>query len=92
MAVAHQPRHVRDRDRLPRQQLRGGHHAARAEVLLEGLVTELRVGALQLARRAGQGARQRLERQRAAVVARDQHPRQQIQPASLAEGAGAHED
>jgi hypothetical protein len=88
--VAHQPPHVADRDRpLLAQQLRGDRHPPRVQVLVEG-VAELRVRALQLPGRGRQRPRDRRERQRAAIVTRDDHPRQQIQPAAFAERIGVH--
>jgi hypothetical protein len=90
LAVADEPRDVVHQERLPREQLHRGSHPPRREILLEGAGAELRVRPLELARRARQRARQVLERQRAAVVARDEHAREQVQPAALADGAGAH--
>jgi hypothetical protein len=82
-AVADQPRHVAHRDRrLLGQELRRDRHAPRQQVLAEARLAELPVRALQLARRARHGARHHAQRERPAVVARHDHPRQQIQPAS----------
>jgi hypothetical protein len=91
LAVAHQPRHVAHGDRrLLGQQLRGHPHAPRLQVLLETRLAELRVGALQLARRARHGASHTAERQRLAVVARDDHPREQVEPATAGQRVRAH--
>jgi hypothetical protein len=85
-AVAHQPRHVAHGDRrLLGQELRRDRHAPRQQVLLEARLAELRVCALQLARRARHRPRHDVQRQRPAVVALDHHPRQQVQPASALE-------
>src|SRR5437899_9154751 len=55
LPVAHQARHVRDGDRrLLDQKRRRGRHPPREQVLVEALLAELRVGALELSRRAGQ--------------------------------------
>ena len=65
LAVADQPRDVCDRDRrLIGQQVRRGVHAPRAQVLVEALLAELRIRALQLPRRARQRARDLGERER----------------------------
>jgi hypothetical protein len=83
LAVADQPRHVAHRDRrLLSEQLRGDRHAPRQQVLAKARLAELPISALQLARRARHRARHRVQRQRLAVVARHDHPRQQVQPAS----------
>jgi hypothetical protein len=83
LAVAHQPRHVAHRDRrLLGQELRRDRHAPRHQVLVEARLAELRVCALQLARRTRHGARHHAQRQRPPVVALDHDPRQQVQPAS----------
>jgi len=75
MAIADESRDIVHRNRPPREQLDGGGHAPRQQVLLEGELTELRVGALQLPRRAVQRPRERFDRQGAPIVARDEHPR-----------------
>jgi hypothetical protein len=83
LAVAHQPRHVAHLDRrLLGQQLRRDRHAPRQQLVVEARIAELRVCALQLARRARHGARHHLQRERPAVVALNHDPRQQVQPAS----------
>ncbi|HEY2571204.1 MAG TPA: hypothetical protein VGI27_07015 [Solirubrobacteraceae bacterium] len=83
LAVADEPRHVAHRDRrLLGQEPRRDRHASRLQVLVEARLAELRIRALQLARRARHGARNSAERERLAVVARNDHPRQQVQPAS----------
>jgi hypothetical protein len=87
LAVANQARHVAHRDRgLIREQLRRDRHAPREQVLLEARVAELRVGALQLPWRARHRARDHRQRQRPAVMARDDHARQQVEPASVCQG------
>jgi hypothetical protein len=86
LAVADDARDVAHGDRrLLDQELRSGPHAARQQVLAERGLPELGVGARQLPRRAGERPRDVLERERAAVVARDRHAREQIQPATLLE-------
>jgi hypothetical protein len=83
LAVADQPRHVAHRDRrLLGQQLSRDRHAPRHQILVETRLAELRICALQLARRARHGAGHRVERQGPAIVPRHDHPRQQVQPAS----------
>jgi hypothetical protein len=90
VAVADESRHVAHRQRLPREQLDRGRHPPRHEILAKREVPELRVRALELARRARERSRDGLHGERAAIVARDEHPREQIDPATFAEGAGAH--
>jgi hypothetical protein len=83
LAVANEPRHVAHRDRrLLGEQLRRDRHAPRDQVLVEARLAELRIRALELARRTRHGARHRAQRERLAVVALDHDPRQQVQPAS----------
>jgi hypothetical protein len=83
LTVAHQPRHVAHLDRrLLGQQLRRDRHTPRQQVLVKARLAELRIRALQLARRARHGSRHQLQRERPAIVARHDHPRQQVQPAS----------
>jgi hypothetical protein len=80
LAVAHEPRDRRDRDRrLLGQQLRRRRQATPAQVLVEAQLAELRVRALDLARRARHRRRDLRERQPAPEVARDDHAREQIQ-------------
>ena len=75
-AVAHPPCHLSNRDPLSRQELGGGSHAPRDHLLLEGALTELRKGALQLTRRAAKHPRDRRQREiLALVVTRDEHSR-----------------
>jgi len=57
---------------------------------MKGHLTELRVGALQLTGRARQGPSHYREREPPTVVARDDHPREQVQPATLREGVRTH--
>jgi hypothetical protein len=91
MAVADELRDVAHGDRrLLGQQLGGRGHASRAQVLVKARLTELRVRALHLARRAGDRAGDRCERQPAAVVARDDHAREQVQPSSAGERLRLH--
>jgi hypothetical protein len=72
LAVADEPRDVAHRDRrLLREQLRRGRHPPRVQVLVEAQFAELRVRALDLARRTRHRARDLRERQPPAVVARD---------------------
>jgi hypothetical protein len=83
LAIADQPRHVAHRDRrLLGKELRRDRHAPRHQVLVEARLAELRIRALQLARRARHGARHRVQCEWLAVVARHDDPRQQVQPAS----------
>jgi hypothetical protein len=74
VAVADEPRDVAHRDRrLLGEQLRRGRHSPRVQVLVKAQVSELRIRALDLARRARHRARDLRERQPAAVVTRDDH-------------------
>jgi hypothetical protein len=80
LAVADDPRNRRDRDRrLLGEQLRRRRKAPPAQVLVEAQLAELRVRALDLARRARHRRRHLRERQPAAEVARDDHAREQVQ-------------
>jgi hypothetical protein len=91
MAVADELRDVAHGDRrLLGQQLRGRGHASREQILVEARLAELRVRALHLARRAGDRACDRRERQPTAVVARDDHAREQVQPSSAGERPRLH--
>jgi hypothetical protein len=81
LAIAHQSAHVGDSDRaLLEQQLSRHAHPPCEQVLAEARVPALHVRALDLAGRARQGAREHLQGQLLAVVARDDHTRQQVQP------------
>jgi hypothetical protein len=72
VAIADESRYVANGDRrLLREQLRRSRHAPRVQVLVEAQLAELRVRALDLARRARHRARDLRERQPPAVVARD---------------------
>ncbi len=90
LAVADETSDVAHGDRLAGEQLGGGGEAARAQVLFEGEVPKLGIGALELAR----GARERVgdgrERERAAVVAGDEQPGEHVEAAALADCVGAH--
>jgi hypothetical protein len=89
--VAHQPAHVGHSDRaLLDEKVRRDAHPPREQILTEARVTELGVGALQRSRRARQGLRHLGEGELAAVVARDDHTRQQIQPVTCRGGVVAH--
>jgi hypothetical protein len=91
LAKAHEPRHVAHRDRgLLDQQLRGHVQAARNQILAEGDLAELGIGARELTRRAGQRPGDPLERQRTPVVASDDHASKQVQPATLLDRGGTH--
>jgi hypothetical protein len=91
LAVAHEPRHVAHRDRrLLREQLRRDRHAPRRQVLAEARLPELRVCALQPARRARHRARDRAQRQRPAVVALDHDAREQVEPSPRVDRRTAH--
>jgi hypothetical protein len=86
LAVADDARDVAHWDRrLLDQKLRGGPHTARKQILTERGLPELGIGARQLPRRAGERPRDALERELAAVVARDRHAREQVQTAALME-------
>jgi hypothetical protein len=82
--VAHGDRGLLD------QKLRRRAHAPRQQILAEGALAELRVGARQLPRRTGERAGDPIERQRAAVVARDRRAGQQVQAAALLERGRTH--
>ena len=91
LAVAHEPRHVGDGNRgLLAEQLRGDAHAPLEQILAEAAVSELGIGSLELSRRARERSRHRLQGQLAAIVARDDHTRQQVQPVTSRGGVVAH--
>ena len=90
VAIANQPRHIADRDRLLGEQLARGGQAPRDEVLVEGLFSEERIRALQLARGARERAGDRLEREIPTVVARNEHPRKEVEATALAQRGGTH--
>jgi hypothetical protein len=91
LAVADQPRDVGDCDRrLLGEQLCGGAHPLRAQVLVKAQLAELLIRTLNLARRARDGARDLGERQPAAVVAHDDDARQQIQTSARGDRLGLH--
>jgi len=91
LAVADQPRDVRDRQRgLLEQQPRSHRHAPRAQVLVERRLAKLRIRPLQLPRRARQRASHDRQGQLTAVVTRHDHARQQIQAPALDERVGTH--
>ncbi|HTA35850.1 MAG TPA: hypothetical protein VK761_03955 [Solirubrobacteraceae bacterium] len=79
LAVADEPRDVADRyRRLLGEQLRRGRQPSSAQILVEAQLAELRVGALDLSRRARHRAGDLGERQLASVVARDDDAREQV--------------
>lgn len=81
LAVAHQTADVGHRDRGLIDQEIGRHaHPPREQILAEGPLAELRIGALELAGRARKRPGHQLQGQLLAIVARDDHPRQQVQP------------
>jgi hypothetical protein len=91
LAIADQPRDVAHGDRrLLAQQLRRCRHAPGEQILGEAEVAELRVRTLHLARRAADGAGDDSERQRAPVVARDDHACEQIQPSPALDRLRVH--
>ncbi len=91
LAVAHEARHVLHRDRaLLDQQLRPHLHATSQQILAEGHLPELRIRALELARRARERTRDHRQGELEAVVTRDHHPREQVQPPSARHRLGAH--
>jgi hypothetical protein len=80
VAIADELRYVAHAERrLLGEQLCGRGHAPCEQILVKARLAELRIRALDLARRARHGRGDRGERQRAAVVARDDHAREQIQ-------------
>jgi hypothetical protein len=91
LAVADEPRDVADGNRrLLGEQLRRRAHPPREQVLVEAQLAELRIRALNLPRRARDGAGDLGERQLAPVVARDDEPREQIDTSSGGERLGLH--
>ncbi len=91
LAEADQPGDIAYGDRrLLDQQLCGHVQAARQQILTEGRIAELRVGAGHLTRRARQRPRDLIERKRTPVMACDDDTRQQIQAAALLNRRGAH--
>jgi hypothetical protein len=91
LTKSHKPRNVAHRDRrLLDQQLRGDVQATREQILTEGDIAELGIGAGELAWRAGQSPGDLLERQRSPVVTSDDDARKQVQAATLLDRGGAH--
>ncbi|HEX3519848.1 MAG TPA: hypothetical protein VHT29_12525 [Solirubrobacteraceae bacterium] len=91
MPVAHEPAHVGHSDcPLLDQEACRHAHPPREQILAEARVAELGIGALQRSRRARQGPCHLGEGELAAVVARDDHTRQQIQPVTCRGGVVAH--
>jgi hypothetical protein len=81
LAVAHQTRDIRHRDcGLLDQQCSRRAHAPLEQVLVKTLVAELRVGPLELARRARQRFGNGGQREVASVVLCHDHAGEQIQP------------
>jgi hypothetical protein len=79
LAVADEPRHVGDRNRrLLGEQLCSSRHSPREKILVKAHLAELRVGALDLPRRARHRAGDLRERELAPIVARDDYAREQI--------------
>jgi hypothetical protein len=92
LSIADEAGHGGDGNRAMRQQQLGRRgHAPVEEILAEAHLAELRVGALELAWRAAEGARNGHKRELAAVVACDDDARQQIQAATGCERLGAHD-
>jgi hypothetical protein len=86
LPVSDQPRDISHGDGgLLDQQLRRRAHAPHLQVLAEAELSELRVGARDLPGRTGERPGDAVERERAAIVARNRHSRQQVQAASLLE-------
>jgi hypothetical protein len=79
LTVADEPRHVGDCDRrLLGEQLCSGRHPPREQILVKTHLAELRVGALDLPRRARHRTGDLRERELAPVVARDDDAREQV--------------
>ncbi len=79
LAKANQSRHVTHRDRWLLDQQLGGHvQPTLAQLLMEAGLAELGEGTCELTRRAGQRARDRIERERASIMTGDDHARLQI--------------
>jgi hypothetical protein len=72
------------------QQIRRRAHPPREQILTEGHLPELLISPLQLARGARQRTRHQRQRELLAVMARDEHPRQQVQPVTSRCGVVAH--
>jgi hypothetical protein len=91
LAKADQPGDVAHGDRrLLDQQLCGDVQAAREQILAEGALAELCVGARDLTRRARKRTGDLLQRQGTPVVTSDDHAREQIQAAALLDRGGTH--
>jgi hypothetical protein len=91
LAIADEPRDVAHGDRrLLGEELCGRGHPPPEQVLVKAQLAELRVSALDLSRRARKRGGDRGERQRLAVVARDDDAREQILPLACCEGLGLH--
>jgi hypothetical protein len=89
--VADQPSDLSDGDRrLSGEQLRRCLQPPRPQVLTERPCAEVRIGALDLARRAGQSRRERGQRQLLAVAGGDEGPRLRVQAPPRRFGAVSH--
>lgn len=89
--IADQARHVCHRDEALFDQQIGRHPQTPApQFLAERETSELGVGALELARRAGEGRRDPGQRQLVAVVACHHHPCEQIQASPADDRVLAH--
>jgi hypothetical protein len=89
--IAHETPDVGHRDEaLLDQQVSRNPQTSAVQVLLEGELAELCVGALELTRRARQCLRYLLQSQLPAIVTCHHHPRQQVQASSLGKCLLAH--
>jgi hypothetical protein len=91
LAIADEPRDVAHGDRrLLGKQLRSRGHSPPEQVLLEAQLAELLICTLDLSRRAGERTCDMGERQRQAVVTRDDDAREQVQPLARGERLELH--
>jgi hypothetical protein len=91
LAIADEPRDIAYWDRrLLDQELCGCRHPPRVQVLVKAQLAELRIRALDLARRARDGPGYVRERQPSPVVPRDDDAREQVQPPAGFERVALH--
>jgi hypothetical protein len=90
LPVANEPGDRAERNRLLGKKLSGRVHSQRCQLLAEGSGPKLRVGALQLARRACKQLRQQSKRERLCVMALADQPRALVERLKLAACALAH--
>ena len=91
VAIADKAHDLADRQIALAQQLCRGGHTPRHQFFMEGVLAELRIGALKRSRGAAQHSRDRGQCEvAAAMLAGHDHPCQQVKAVSLAECVGTH--